>query len=258
VQVARAERDRVSKVEMIQHTYHLLQDPAAVRREAQRMQADAQVGAYDEYYFRSSMVGRLVETKFHDNAFFMVEGVSALESRLIAEDAVDRVWSILPFPVLKWLGLERSKYVTLYSSGDLLAYLRLGVELGSFVTGSMFAQGIAIFGAWTPFLYFLLCIPVFIVWDVLSRPASKTAPAVVSLVGMLLIYKLFAYGIVTDSIGNIAGVLLRFQLQNVLLYALVFGATRALWRPFDPATASRVAETTGRTGVASVNVGAAA
>jgi hypothetical protein len=189
--------------------------------------------AYDEYYFKSSIVGRLVETKFHDNSFFMVQDISPLESRWVAEDAMDRVWSILPYPVLKWLGQERSKYATLYSAGDLLIYLRYGFNLGGFATGSMFAQGIAIFGVWTPFLYFLVCIPVFIAWDVLSRPGSSEKPAVLSLIGMLLVYRLFAYGIVTESIGNIAGVLLRFQLQNVLLYALVFALTRSIWKPFD-------------------------
>ena len=238
MQVARGERDKISKVEMIGHTFEVLQDPRAVRLERERGEIAAEVAAYDEIYFRSSMVGRLVETKFHDNAFFLVEGVSPLESRLIADDALERVLSILPYPVLRWMGMQRAKYVTLYSAGDLLAYMRLGGEMGQFRTGSMFAQGIAIFGVWTPVLYFLLCIPVFIIWDMLARPGPGGAVAVVSVIGMLLVYRLFAQGIVTESIGNIAGVLLRFQLQNVLLYALVFALTRLLWKPFDAPTAA--------------------
>jgi hypothetical protein len=233
MQAARDQRDKISRVEMIKYTLEKLQDPVAVKREVDRMSNAAVTGAYDEYYFKFSMLGRLVETKFHDNAFYMVQGVSPVESHMLADDAMDRVWAILPYPVLKWLGQERSKFVTLYSVGDLLANLRLGLELGAFVTGSMFAQGIAIFGVWTPFLYFLICLPVFVVWDVLARPGQIGEQATVSVIGMLLIYRLFAYGIVTESIGNIVGVLLRSQLQNVLLYALVFAATRLIWKPFD-------------------------
>lgn len=237
MQAARAERGKISHVEMIKHTWAVLQDPAAVRRERTRAEIAAQIGAYDEYYFKTPMIGRLVETKFHDNGFFMVDGVSAVESRVIAQDAVDRVWSILPYPVLLALGEGRAKFVTFYSAGDLLANIRVAAPLGSFVTGSMFAQGIAIFGVWTPFLYFLLCVPVFVVWDMLARTGSGGAPAVVSVVGMLLMYRLFQYGIVTESIGNIAGVLLRFQLQNVLVFAGVFALTRIVWKPFEPPAA---------------------
>jgi len=239
VQVAREQRDKISRMQMIQYTFEVLQDPAAIRREQDKARIASVAAAYDEYYFKSSMIGRLVETKFHDNSFYMVEGVSPLESRLIADDATDRILSILPYPVLYELGLQRAKYVTLYSVGDLLSNLRLGEELGGFRTGSMFAQGIAIFGVWTPFLYFLLCIAVFIVWDALSRSGSKGVPAVLSVIGMLLIYRVFAYGIVTDSIGNIAGVLLRFQVQNVLFYALVFAVSRVFWKPFDPGAPAR-------------------
>jgi hypothetical protein len=116
--------------------------------------------------------------------------------------------------------------------GDLLANLRLGVEIGQFRTGSMFGQAIGIFGVWTPFLYFLVCIPVFIVWDVLAFRSRAGGQAVISVIGMLLIYRVFANGIVSESLGSIAGMLLRFQVQNVLLYALVFAATRAIWAPF--------------------------
>lgn len=236
VQVAREQRDKLSRLQMIEYTLEVLQNPAAIRLDRDKGRTAADVDLYDEYYFRSSMIGRLVEIKFHDNGFYMVQGVSAQESRLIAEDALDRVVSVLPFPVLKWMGFERSKFVTLYSVGDLLAYTRLGVELGAFRTGSMFAQGLAIFGVWTPFLYFLLCIPVFVVWDVLGRISRHGAPVMLSLVGMLLIYRVFAYGIVAESVGNLAGVLLRFQLQNVLLYAALYAATRTIWRPFSPAS----------------------
>ena len=235
MQVARVERGKLSRLEMIKHTFAVLQDPAAVRRESNRMVTDADIGAYDEYYFSSSMVGRLVETKFHDNGFYMVQDVRPAESRLIAEDLVDRVVSVLPYPVLKAMGMERSKYATLYSAGDLLVHVRLGGEMGQFRTGSMFAQGLAIFGVWTPFLYFLFCLPIFIAWDILSKAGRNGALALTSVVGLLLMYRLFAYGIVTESISNVAGLLLRFHLQTILLYALVFGMTRLVWKPFDPA-----------------------
>lgn len=235
VQVAREQRGKIDRWAMVGHTLRVLADPVLIQREREHLETAGDIALYEEYYFRSQIVGRLVETKFHDNAFFMVDGITPAESRLVAEDALDRIWSILPYPALAAIGMARAKYVTLYSVGDLLANLRLGVELGSLRTGSMFAQGLAIFGIWAPLLYFVLCLPVFVVWDALSRPGRAGAQAAVSVIGMLLVYRLFAYGIVTESVGNIAGVLLRFQLQNVLVFALVFAATRAIWPPFDPA-----------------------
>jgi len=234
VQVARSERGKISQLEMISHTWETLKKPDEVRREKEKAQISAAVEVYDEYYFKSAMIGRLVETKFHDNSFFMVEGVSPRESAMVAEDAFDRVISILPYPLLKSIGFERSKFVTMYSAGDLLAHLRLGVELGAFRTGSMFAQGIAIFGVWAPFLYFLMCIPMFIAWDMLSRPGRPGVAPVISVVAMLLMYKLFAYGIVAESFGTLIGTLVRFQLQNVVLFGLAYAVTRAIWKPFDP------------------------
>jgi hypothetical protein len=233
VQVARAERGKISQIEMVKHTWQVLQDPVAVRREADRGLIAADVGPYDEIYFRSGMIGRLVETKFHDNSFFMVDGVSATESRLVREDAFDRMVAILPYPVLKWMGLERSKFVTFYSAGDLLVHLRLGLDLGSFVTGSIFAQLLACFGVWSPLIYFVLCVAMFIAWDLLSRPGRSGAAPVVSVVAMMLMYRVFSYGIVSESISNIAGLLLRFQVQNILLFGLLLAVTRVFWRPFN-------------------------
>jgi hypothetical protein len=232
IQVARDQRDRIGKLEMVAHTLKVLQDPAAVRRARDRIEISPGLDTYDEYYFRSSMIGRFVETKFHDNMFFMIEGASALESRLIADDAIDRIWSILPYPLLKSMGLERAKTVSLYSLGDYLTYLRLGGE-SAFRTGSMFAQAVAIFGAWAPLLYFLLCIPLFMVWDVLSRRDASAGTTVLSVVAMLLMYRLFAYGLVTESFSGLIALLARNQLQNVMVFALVFALSRLIWPPFE-------------------------
>jgi hypothetical protein len=97
----------------------------------------------------------------------------------------------------------------------------------------MLAQLIAIFGVWTPFLYALICIPVFIAWDLLSQPGTAGKPARLSLLGMLSIYHVFSTGIVSDSISSQFGILLRFQAQNVLLYAMIFALTRLVWKPFE-------------------------
>jgi hypothetical protein len=246
MQVARAERAQLSGVEMIEHTFRVANDPVAVQRERDAGVTASVTAAYDENYFSHPMIGRLVVTKHHDNGFFMVEGISAVESRMVAEDARDRILSILPYPVLLWMDLGRAKWVTFYSAGDVLTDIRLGDGTGYFRAGSMLAQLIAIFGVWTPFLYALICIPVFIFWDLLSEPGAAGRPARMSLVGMLLIYHVFSTGIVSDSISTQFGILLRFQLQNVLLYALIFGLTRRVWQPFDPISAPGSAPADGR------------
>jgi hypothetical protein len=230
----RGERDKVERVELMRLTLEAFVDLWTARPAPPSKHTGFELDAYSEYYFRSNTLGRLLETKFHDNGFYMVQGVSPVERRMLADDVVDRVWAILPYPVLKFLGLERSKLVNLYSVGDLLSHLRLGDELGSFRTGSMFAQATALFGLWAPFLYFPACLLLFLAWDILARTPRGAAAAAVSVIGMLLVYRVFAFGLVAESINTIPSLLLRNQLQTLLLYALVYAATRLIWKPFDP------------------------
>ena len=241
IQVAREYRGRVSALEMVNETFLAMTNANALRQTRDKFFVDATVGIYDEFYFASPLLARFVETKFHDNSFFLVENVRPLESSLILEDALDRIWAILPYPVLKMMDKEKSKYVLQYSAGDYLSYVRFGSLLGGFKTGSVFAQIIAIFGEWTPVAYFLLCIPIFIFWDSLAKVTA--AGPVVSVIGMLVIYRLFAYGIASESLSNFVGQMLRNHLQNVLLYTVLFSISRVVWKPYQADNHSTLAST---------------
>ena len=236
VQIAREFRGKLSPVEMVKETFYAMTNSIDIQRTRDKYATEAQTKVYDEYYFKSPILARFVETKFHDNSFFLTENARPLESRLIADDIVDRIWAILPYPVLKAIGKEKSKYVLQYSAGDYISYLRFGSELGSFRVGSALAQLVAVFGMFAPFAYFVLCIFIFIFWDSLSLVGSRGAA--ISVVGMLVIYRLFAYGIVSESVSTFVGLLLRNHLQNVILYLLLYYATRLVWKPYrerDPA-----------------------
>ena len=56
---------------------------------------------------------------------------------------------------------------------------------------------------------------------------------------MLSTYRLFTYGITSESIAATAGVPLRHVWQTIALYLLVFMASRLVFRPFDAGYARR-------------------
>lgn len=168
--VARAGRGKVSGVAMLANTIHVLQRPYLIQQYRDRQRAAGIYDRYDESYIDNPLFARLVETKFHDNALYFAETLVTNSSReKLTRTSVDFLWSILPTPVLKRMGIHIDKGDLNFSMGDYLAYLARGVPLGGRKTGSLFAQGQVVFGALFPFVYVLLCIILFKWMDLLCR-----------------------------------------------------------------------------------------
>jgi hypothetical protein len=184
--------------------------------------------AYDERYVANPLLNRLVNTKYFDNALHF-------GGRLTSEAAKERVrdisvkfaWAGLPTPVLARLGIPVSKDDLAYSMGDYMAYLSRGLPLGGHRIGSMFAQGIVLFGPLFPFIYAGICLILFGLTDLLTLRSARGTASLAAL-GMLEIWSFFINGIQFEGLHLVVYFVLRNFEQMVLIYVLVLWLSRLL------------------------------
>ncbi|MDE2430180.1 MAG: hypothetical protein KGM99_15770, partial [Burkholderiales bacterium] len=146
--VARAKRDKATYQEMIETTFTVL-TKERYRLQQYRDSTDIQASTsfYDEKYIPNPILARLSETKFHDNMFYFGSRFSERNTEALIESFKNKTLSILPENIIKIFDREYRKNDYFYSMGDYYLYLIAGEErLGSFVTGSIWADFYTLFG----------------------------------------------------------------------------------------------------------------
>lgn len=216
-----------SAAQMIERTFEVLQQPHLL--EAQRLKEKfASVrGNYDENYIANPIAARFVETKFHDNALYFASQLSPRAEEELMYISIDLLWSTLPDPILKRLGIPVNKSELRFSMGDYLAHQAVGGPLGGYKTGSIFAQGGALFGMFFPLVYFAICLILFALLDLLSFRTSA-GKVLVSVIGLLTIWRLFLYGITTESLTNTFAYITRTFIQTIVLYLAAYHLSRLI------------------------------
>jgi hypothetical protein len=218
--LARDTRAKVSKLETIENTFYYFQNPHLLQARRDRDKLEASHGNYDESYIANPLVARLIETKFHDNAFYFSGRLSEKAADELLDTTGDFFWAVLPDPMLKSMKIDVDKDKLAFSMGDYLVHLSVGGPLGGFRTGSGLAQGFALFGDVFPVIYFLLCPVLFYFLDLLSFRAGS-GQVLISALGMLGVWRLFQYGITGESLHFIFMSVVRGVPQNILAYLLV-------------------------------------
>jgi hypothetical protein len=242
--VARSARGTASPLMLLRETMYALFDPHAIQlyRDWERDLSIA--GLYDENYIVNAAAARFIDTKFHDNMFAFIQGLQPSELAELRRLTVDQLWTILPRPVLNFIDVNVVKWGETASIGDYLFHFKYGGEgLGHFKTGSVFAHGLALFPLTFPLIYLLVCLLLFLAWEMQSRPIAGGGVEI-SPLAMLKAWPLFTGGITAESIGAVVGFPLRGVWQNIALYLVVFVLSRLLFRPFDPNQAQRVGPAT--------------
>jgi len=237
--VARKVRGNVSAVQMVQETLYYFQRPDMLAEQNEE-QRNAALGKYDEYYFENPLLARLVETKFHDNALYFASTFTQSDADLLARTTGDLFWAILPDPVIKRLGVDIDKKALGFSMGDYLSHLSQGAPLGSRRTGSMLAQGLALLGVGFAVVYMAFCLVAFAMMDLLSL-RNRSGQVVLSAVGMLAVWKLFQYGVTSESLQAWASTTLRAIPQNILLFLVLAAVARGLGMLFGGRSRARPA-----------------
>lgn len=228
--IARQWRGKVSASAMIRTTLHVWRNPNLIAAYRAEGATASRYRAYDEYYIANPLLARFVTVKYHDNAFHFARAISTPEAKARLRDiSIKLVWAGLPEPVLQKLHIGVKKEELDSSMGDYLAYLGRGLPLGSHKIGSMFAQGIALFGPLFPFLYAIMCLALFGLTDLLSiRTSAAVAP--ISALGMLEISNFFGQGLSYEGLHGVVHLFVRNFAQMVLIYALIFAAARLVVR----------------------------
>jgi hypothetical protein len=223
--LARKARGYVSAVKMVDLTLYYFQRPHLLQAQREKDNVINIRSNYDETYFASPLMARLVETKFHDNALYFGSQVGAKGEEKLRDITGDFFWATLPDPALKALEIDVDKKDLKFSMGDYISHLGGGGELGGFKTGSGFAQGIVLFGYFFPLIYLLICPLLFMAHDLLSY-RSANGRVFISALGMLGIWKLFQYGISAESLQALVMGVVRGLPQNILLYLVIFHMAR--------------------------------
>ncbi|WP_342617502.1 hypothetical protein [Rhodoferax sp. GW822-FHT02A01] len=227
--LARGARANAGPMKMIEETLYYLSEPQLLRAEQDRTKHISLNSNYDETYFSSSLIGRLVETKFHDNALYFASRLSDRDEARLLDLTTDLFWSTLPDPMLKAMSIGVDKQELRFSMGDYLSYLAGSGDLGGYKTGSHLGQGQAVFGVAYPVVYFFLCLLLFICVDVLAYRNAQGGMWI-SALGMLGIWRMFQYGISAESLHFLFMSIVRGLPQNLALYLLIYYLSRAVAR----------------------------
>ncbi|MGB2833338.1 MAG: hypothetical protein WBC07_10330 [Methylotenera sp.] len=220
--IARKSRDHVSAAKMIENTIYYFQQPDLIKAYQEKGKVLNVQSNYDETYFASPLVSRLVETKFHDNTLYFSAQLSSKAKEDLMKITSDFFWTTLPDPMLKLMGVDLEKKNMKFSIGDYVTYLTLGGNpLGYYRTGSALAQGLAILGPVFPIIYLIICLILFLAMDFLAFRASS-GQVFISALGMLGIWRLFQYGITAESLHLIFMSVVRGLPQNIALYLTVY------------------------------------
>jgi len=220
---------RQSSGNKFDNTIEAFQNPQAIENYKAKGKIANAYGSYDEYYIDNSILQRLVETKFHDNALYFSSNLTDSSKALLADKSIDLLYGIFPQPILDFLKIDVDKMTMGYSIGDVLANLAIGTKLTGKRTGSIFAQGQALFGLFFIIVYFIACMIIFYILQFLSKKTATVT--LISTPAMLLIWNFFISGISGESLHQMLGAILRSYFQVVFLYLILYWFFEVFTRP---------------------------
>lgn len=223
--VVRHSTNHAAGYKVLLSTIDVLQRPELIEAQRKKDKLASYIGPYDEIYIENPLLARFVLTKYHDNALFFESKLSARATDELADTTVNFFWTLLPDPILKYFEIPIVKKQYVYSMGDYLYHQATGGELGGFKIGSIFGQGIGLFGWFFSIVYFGMCIISFWTLDFLAN-TDKKGETTISVVGILLIWRLYMYGINAESINNTIGFIFREIPQSVFIFLIFYQISR--------------------------------
>ncbi|MDI1299024.1 hypothetical protein [Methylotenera sp.] len=225
--IARADRGKVSGAEMVTKTLENFQKQDKIDSFRKEVLSRELQSSYDEGYIKNPFVARFVITQFHDNAMYFASKVSDKGAEQVTSISGDFFWATLPQPILDALKIDVNKDKMYFSMGDVLVNLAVGIPLGGQKTGSVFGQGWVMFGVFFSFIYFFMCLVLFIALDLFSI-RTTVGKVELAVIGMLNVWPNFLFGITADSLHYLFIGVVRGVIQSVLLYSIVFAISKVV------------------------------
>jgi hypothetical protein len=228
--IARADRGHIPPLELLKETIDVLKDAKAIEHFREQVKTDSRLSAYDETYIANSVVARFVVTKFQDNVFYFGKNLSDQEHEALAREQTGRLWSMLPYPILRAFKVPVDKQILGYSTGDYYANLRAGVTLGGLKAGSLLGDCLALFDEAAAVAYLGYCLLTFFFWESLSR--FDKSGAQISVLAMLQVFGLFMLGINNESLAGGLAFEIRTFWQNLAFYLATYLPARMVFPAF--------------------------
>lgn len=218
--IARDQRETASRMEVVNETIALLSEPEKLNQFRLRTELAAKTALYDEAYLSNPVLSRLSETKFHDNMFFYALSFNQREDDRVWTTIGEKLLTTLPQPFLDAMKINIEKAQYGFSMGDYFRYLNEGEPvLGGYATGSMWADMLAVFGVWMPFIACVLMLWMFLIFDSLSYGGQSF---VISPIVLASTFVIFEYGLGADSLVTKIQFILRDWPQKIVLYLLIY------------------------------------
>ena len=230
--IARTDRGKISPIKMISNTIEIFNTPEKLQvyREQEIQQAQHTISS--EFYVANPLMGRFVNTQRHDSQIYFASLINDRSSNEVLRKSVDFLWGALPQPFLDALKIDIDKRYLLLSMGDVISHYAVGTPLGGLRTGSVFAQGLVLFGNLSILIYFALCFILFASIDIFSK-RGPDGMIVISVIGMLNLWPNFIYGITADSFHHLFIAVVRGVLQSALLYFIAVSFAKAIGNAFS-------------------------
>lgn len=223
MEIARGKRDRATFSEMIEETIRATTDSVKLQQYRDKTQLNSILLPYDENYLENPLLGRLSETKFHDNMIYFSGTFDDSQRDAILAQTQFKILATLPQPVLDTLEIKVDKNNNYFSMGDMYREQISGEGYGGFATGSIWADLITLGGPFWPLLVSILCLLTFILLDSLTLQRNilfMAAPA------LSLTWTLFIYGMGAESLAAKFIFLARLLPEKLILFALLLSVIR--------------------------------
>jgi hypothetical protein len=230
--IVRNQRSKITNTELIELTLQAYQDKEAIH--ARRQYDNTTSNEWDERYLDNIFTARFSNLKFNDASLVQASKIGGQDKDML-KYSINYILGALPDPFLKALDINADKEnVYAVSFGDYL-YAEAGgpIEaLGGFRTGHFAGTGMAAFGWWYLFILGFGMVPVFALFDkvvayvpIKKGEASTGTTLRFSLCALLSITAVFQF-LPAESVTTTATFLIRGWIQMILLYFVIFQATR--------------------------------
>lgn len=249
--IVRGERSNVPAAELVESTLSTMLDRRALEQFRQADTNDgatAASGGWDEYYVDNLFLARLSNLKFADESLSLAMQQDDNARSRMRDIEWQRLFGLLPRPVIAALGVQVDKdFVSTSSGGDLMLFVTTGDYdvLRGFRTGSLFGAGFALFGWFYPLVLAAIVMLIFALADantirkrlpVPDRYGRRWAPAFFPLSVVLLFswcFHLTSAATGVESVSGLTAFILRGIPETILVYTLAYWTSRFIARFFD-------------------------
>ena len=221
--IVRSQRSAISSTQLLSDTLNTFQNKDELERFRQTVTTFVSGASYDETYISNPFAARFVVTKFFDNTLSYDWIWNGSYRSQIWRVTSDKMVALIPSPLLAIVGVGKIKGDLEFSIGDYLYYLRSGIGLGGYRTGSPLGHGVALFGG----LVFLAVVPIYLIGFILTNAMTLRTDAGIRISPLILMQMMTVYFLASgDSLLVPMEYMLRGLPQSAAIYMAVLWIAR--------------------------------